>query len=189
MPKRFSRYQFALKANKGEATANSPLQKYKDYKSGANTVSYTRDPNSNPGGFTPIYLIPFGESEDIYYLNQISDRSVAKLALVGGANELNYILPAAIAAQTTTESSKYTPAAITVFDPSGLTTSPPSQITGVRYKKIGGASYTFPFGKDAAATGANATFKGRAKELKEAATTGSNSTNTATFRPEILRSF
>lgn len=188
MPKRFSRYQFALKANRGEAQAGSPLARYKDYKSGANTVTYTRAASSLPGGFEPIYIIPFGESEDLYYLTQISGRAQDQVALVGGQAALNYLALAAAGAVDKTESNKYTPAAVTVFDPSGAPANQTSQVTGVRYKKTPGQSYTFPFGKDAGATGAAATFKTRATAIKTAAETA-NPANSVTFRPEILRAF
>lgn len=187
MPKRFSRYQFALKANRGDAQAGSPLGRYKDYKSGANPVAYTRSASSLPGGFNPIYIIPFGEPEDLYYLTQISERAAGQLSLVGGQTALNYIDIGAIGAADKTESNKYTPAAVTVFDPSGAGANQTSQITGVRYKKVPGQSYTFPFGKNAGATGAAATFKNRANAIKLAAAT--NPANGVTFRPEILRAF
>ena len=188
MPKRFSRYQFALKANKGVAAEGSPLKEYLEYKTGVKKVTYTRDTASNTDGFTPIYLVPFGEGEDIFYLSQISNRALAQVALAGGQSELKYVLVSAITNQITSESNKYTPAAATVFKAQGDGTSPPSKITGVEYRKRGGSSFTFPFGKAAAAEGAAATFKVRAKAIKAAAIP-TNSNNTVSFRPEILRSF
>lgn len=188
MPKRFSRYKFALKASGGSAAENSPLAKYKDYVEGRTIPNYERDAGSNPGKEIPVYVIPFGEIDDIYYLIGISTRANNQIGIAGGATALNTETISSLpAGADTAVSNKFTSAAATVFVGTGLGDPDPSQITGVRYRKRLGQSYTFPFGKEASATGANATFKGRATVIQEAVlgTPG----RTVSFRPEVLRAF
>lgn len=188
MPKRFSRYKFALKAAGGSAAEGSALAKFKDYAEGRVVPEYERDPNSNPGKEIPIYVIPFGEVGDVYYLIGISNRSNNQIAIAGGATALKTETVESLPDEAdTAQSNKFTSAAAVVFVGTGTGTATPSQITGVRYKPRLGNSYTFPFGKGAGATGAAATFKGRATVIQETvlATPG----RSVSFRPEILRAF
>lgn len=188
MPKRFSRYKFALKAAGGEAAAGSPLKKYQDFVEGRATPEYTREVGSLPGKEIPIYVIPFGEATDIFYLIGLSTRANAQIGLVGGASALKTETVTSLPdGSDTAVSNKFTSAAATVFVGTGTGTAILSQVTGVRYKPRNGQSYTLPFGKGAGATGPAATFKGRATVIQETvvATPG----RTVSFRPEILRSF
>lgn len=189
MPKRFSRYKFALKAVDGAPPAGTALARFKSYRDGSSTPTYTRAASSNPGELKSVYVIPFGEGADVYYLVTVSDRALGQQALVGGQAELKYLFPAGLPdAASSTESNKFSPATVTVFDPTGAPTTETSQITGVQYKKRTGASYSLPFGKAAAATGAAAAFKTRANAIKAAAETAAPE-NSVTFKPEILRAF
>lgn len=192
MGKRFSRYQFALKANRGEAQAGSPLDDYKTYKNGSRTVQYNRTAAMNPGGKTSYSGIPFGESTNLYYNFQIGSRTTGVIALVGGETTLKIQVTSALApTDRVTETSKFSPAIAVVFKPTGATSTPSSRITGVSYRKRAGQSYSFPFCRGVTAdNAAPASFKSRAIAIQQQAVTGEgNANNTVSFKPEILRAF
>lgn len=189
MGKRFSRYKFALKAVDAQPPAGSPLADYQSYRNGTRTVTYNRDENSNPDSILAIYLIPFSEPEDLYYLTGISERANGQVALVGGVENLKFKLPTDIAdTDSTTESRGFQPAKAVVFNGTGGAEPEPSRITGVSYKKRIGASYTFPYGIAASATATEANYIVRTREIRDAV--NPNGTNrSVSFKPEIVRSF
>lgn len=189
MGKRFSRYKFALKTVNGAPPSGSPLADYQGYRNGTRTVTYTRDENSNPDSILAIYLIPFSEPEDLYYLTGISERANGQVDLVGGVTNLKFKTPAQMVAEdSTTESRGFQPAKAIVFNGTGGSEPEPSRITGVSYKKRVGASYTFPYGIAEGATVLEANYINRTREIRNAV--NPNGTNrSVSFKPEIIRSF
>ena len=154
MGKRFSRLEAALKyirTGQGvtavDAPAGSALREYQDWKAGRRVINYTRDPNSNPDKILQVSINPFGYAVDAANLaicpfSQRARNSSVGTALIGAAN-VTIGTPAG--AQ---DLKGFIPAKATIFAGTGSTggTEEPSEITGLRYKKKPGASYTVPYG-------------------------------------------
>ena len=144
MPKRFSRYNFALKAAGGAGAAGSPLSKYKSYKTGETTVNYPTNPASNPGEFKQIFLSPFAAPPDSVYFAQIGTRAQNKMPDLGTTvTNCHHLTDGTNAVLNP----GYSPAKAVVQTGGTGTDTETSKITGLTYKKAtGAASYTVPFG-------------------------------------------
>lgn len=186
MPKRFSRYDFALKAVDGAPPASSPAGKYQAYKKGETKPTYTRDPDSRPGEMVQATLIPFGTLENTEYAIQYSSRAQSKMSVVGITDSLLQITSNATPAAGTLTNPGFVPARVTVLKRGETSTPEPSQITGVSYQKVAGsASYTYPFGRKGD-SGATAVYQGVAQAIKNAVDAVTTPTS-CSFKPEIFR--
>lgn len=184
MPKRFSRYDFALKAVDGQAPASSPAGKYKDYKSGVKKVNYPRGPNSLPGTNIQVFLMPFGVDGSDMYGVQYSGRSAGKFSVTGLNNEILGL--ADNGGQTPRSNPGFVPARAVVRAASDSKAAKLSDITGVSYRRDpGAASYTYPFGSKAP-SGAGSKVQVRAAAIREAVE-GKAASNSVTFKPEQFR--
>ena len=149
MRRRFSVLRKALKYNDGVAAPGSALEQFKNVRTGATKVNYTRDPGSNPGTLETLILYPFATAAGEQYITSISQRSKAALSTIGGAALYNH-LDSGIGAE---DNPGYVPAKAIVNKSGTGTTEPISKITGLPYKKeTGSASYTVPFGSEATLT-------------------------------------
>jgi hypothetical protein len=180
MPKRFSRYNFALKAAGGSGAAGSALEKYKNYKTGATRPTYTRNAASNPGNLVEIYLSPFSAAPDTRYATQMSQRAQQKMTDLGTTPALCHHLTAN---DDTILNPGYSPAKAIVNISGTGEANEISKITGESYKKeTGSASYTVPFG-GTLANGDNRIFLNVIRALKSAVE-AKNSEYSVNFQPE-----
>lgn len=184
MTKRFSRYNFALKAVDGAPPAGSPAAKYKDYKAGVTKPNYVRDPSSLPGELIQVGLAAFGAGFSAKYAVQYSNRAKLRMTDTGVNNAvLEHIETVPSDAII---NPGFSPAKAVVQTRGTGSTPEPSQITGVSYKKpAGAASYTYPFGKGAE-TGEKSVFLGVVSAIREAVETA-NVRNSVSFQPETWR--
>lgn len=180
MAKRFSRYNFALKAAGGSGASGSALDKYSQYKTGANKVTYTRNAGSNPGSLVEIYLSPFSAAPDTRYAAQMSQRAKTEMANLGTTDTNCHHLSAAADAII---NPGYVPAKAIVHVSGTGETTETSQITGEQYKKeTGAASYTVPFG-GTLTNGDSRIFLNVIQEIK-AAVEAKNTEYSVNFVPE-----
>jgi hypothetical protein len=153
MAKRFSRLKYALQTlrtpNSTAAAPDAPTgtiaRRFQDYKAGKVTVSYIREGTSKPGEILKVSILPFyfGGVAGTEAIVAQSKRADERTELDGVQTQCNQIT---VNAETHAKLAKFIPAKATVFD-YGATTSPEtSKITGIRYDKKAGNSYTFPFG-------------------------------------------
>lgn len=155
MAKRFSRLKYALKAIQdptSDTEANRPpagsiLFKYNEFAIGSRDVEYPRDPDSNPGELKTVGVNPFGYpvSAESLVKVPISNRVLTNQTLSASRDAANI--------QTNTSAvvldlDGFVPAKATVFIEAATqpTTPETSKITGVRYKKRAGTSFSFPYG-------------------------------------------
>lgn len=180
MPKRFSRYNFALKAAGGSGAAGSALEKYKNYKTGATKPTYTRNAASNPGNLVEIYLAPFSAAPDTRYATQMSERAKSKMTDLGTTDTLMHHLATA---DNVIVNPGYSPAkAIVQISGTGETPAI-SKLTGETYKQeTGAASYTVPFGATLAA-GDSRIYLNVIRAIKTAVE-AKNSEYSVNFQPE-----
>lgn len=160
MTKRFSRLKYALRAIQdptSDGTANQPpngsiLENYTEFASGSRQVSYPRDANSLPGEFTPIGVNPFGLPDNASNIVRtgISDRVLTANAISTVRTAANIETDAELAVL---ELRGFVPAKAVVFiaDATQPTQPETSQITGLKYKKRAGVSYTIPYGQNTGA--------------------------------------
>ena len=154
--KRFSRLRYGLTmlqnpttgASAGDPPAGSVAAEFKEFISGEKNISYTRDAASKPGSIEKVSVLPF------YFAGATGKETiVSQSARADTRTELDGVQTACnqIAADLDTHSrlANFIPAKAVVFDYSGTTTAATSQITGLRYDKRNGASYTFPYGASA----------------------------------------
>lgn len=154
MGKRFKNYRFALKTlinpengTASTAPANTALANFQEYASGAKKVTYTRDADSKPGELVKVAINPFALP-----LNASSLVKTFFSKRVQDTTTLNTVTTAcnhSSADSVINELNGFIPAKAVVFVPGGdpPTVDPKSQITGVSYKVVPGASYTFPYGQ------------------------------------------
>jgi hypothetical protein len=184
MPKRFSRYDFALKAVDGQAPASSPAGKYKEYKTGEKKVTYTRGPNSLPGTLVQVFLVPFGVDGSDLYAVQYSGRAQSKFGVTGLGNEILGLAETGGSAPRSNPG--FVPARAVVRAASDTKTPKLSDITGVSYRRDpGAASYTYPFGTKSP-TGPDSKVQTRAAAIREAVEAKAAS-NSVSFKPEQFK--
>jgi hypothetical protein len=184
MPKRFSRYEFALKAVDGAPPGGSPAGKYRDYKTGVTKPQYTRENGSNPGSLTTVGLKPFGTVGATIYVAQYSERARGKMGTCGlsdSALGIDSTIP-----DNATVNPGFVPAKAVVQRRGSGGTPTPSKITGVSYKKGGGAaSYTFPMGRKGE-SGEASSFVGMAGDIRQIIDT-QQVPHSVSFKPEVWR--
>lgn len=157
MARRFKNLDYALKllrtptgtGTPPSAPAGSILKEYQDYASGAKAITYTRTEDSKPEAILKISVLPFffggvDGSEAIVSQSKRSDDNSALSGIQTACNQK------AVDLDTHKTLRGFIPAKATVFDFTGGTTTPNSKITGVKYTKRTGKSYTFPYGASAA---------------------------------------
>ncbi|MDJ0593444.1 MAG: hypothetical protein QNJ72_26240 [Pleurocapsa sp. MO_226.B13] len=156
MARRFSRLKYALRAiqdpNSDEARNEPPtgsiLDKFQEFQSGSAGISYPRDEDSLPDSLDPVGVNPFGlllNANNVVRI-KISNRVLTETSLSAVRTEAGIETDPANAVLTL---SGFTPAKATVFieDATQPTAPETSQITGIRYKKRAGSSYTVPYGQ------------------------------------------
>ena len=154
--KRFSRLNYSLKSLRKpnstelppDAPAGSVLRNYQDVVSGKKVLTYPRSADSKPGALLQVSVLPFffgGEagSETIVSLSQRADLASSVESVQAACNQIT------VDPETHKELRGFTPAQATVFIATGSDSVETSKITGVRYNKKGGASYTLPYGASA----------------------------------------
>jgi len=154
MVKRYNNLNAALKYLETGAAGVNPiapegtyLRQYQEWKSGERNVEYPRDTDSLPGELLNATLNPFALPVDA--------ANITKVPVSKRADDFGGISAIRAKANYTTATTgtgqvfrDFIPAKATIFVPNGVgdgnvTTS---KITGVKYKKRGGASYTIPYG-------------------------------------------
>lgn len=157
--KRFSRLKYALTTlrtpnSTGEtpdAPAGTVAKNFQDFAGGKTKLTYPRAEGSKPGEILTVSVLPF------YYAGATgretlvaqSKRADDQATMDGVQTACNQI---AADLETHSRLADFIPAKATVFDFDSTSTTETSQITGLRYEKRGGASYTFPYGASATET-------------------------------------
>lgn len=155
--KRFSRYEFALKALRPKGTdadanpivpdapTNTALREYQLFASGKKTINITRSAGSLQGSIGEAVIQPFGlPSTAANKINvAISARAVAAAGSlsVSLTDDLNHLVGG-----TGRDLPGLQPAKLILKNTSTTPSTPISQITGLEYKTKKGPNYTFPFG-------------------------------------------
>lgn len=187
--KRFSRYNFALKANDGNVSAGTALDKYKKYATGETKPTYTRAEDSNPGGLIEVWVIPFLGVEDTnIYRTTMSKRSeAARASVLGAATLLKHVTPGA--GDSKIISNKFSAARLIIGTSGTGVANETSKITGVVYKKEANAkNYSYPFGRGTGAISTANSFTGVFEACKTAAKAlDTNNENSYSVKPEIFR--
>lgn len=154
MSKRFKRLEYALRtlqtptgSSDNDPPAGSVLEEYQRFKLGKKDITYTRAETSNPGAFDNVSIEPFGYPITTQHtIVPASNRALTNTTL-------NAVITACGIGNppngNATALFDFTPARVTVFIPSGgaAPQPEPSQITGIRYRKRGGNSWTLPYGQ------------------------------------------
>lgn len=145
MPKRFSRLKYAVK--KLGATGGAAIEAYQRFERGES--NYTTTP-VDKGAEVSVIIQPFGYSTDRPVITSYSGRAAQNLA---GAGVDAALLGHLAADPDAGYQPGFIPAKAIVFVGTAAGVVTTSKITGLSYKKKGGASYTFPFGRVGAAAG------------------------------------
>ena len=157
MARRFSRLEHALKTlrtpnNTGlvpEAPSGTILAKYQDYAKGAVVVNYPRSSGSLPEELIQTTVFPFfyGGVATTGAIVRFSKRA-AEAGTVDAIQQVCNLV--AVDPESHSYKRKFVPAKVTAFVGTGSETAATSKITGVRYSKRNGQSYTFPYGASVA---------------------------------------
>lgn len=157
--KRFNRLKYGLTMlrtpNATGATPDAPTgsvaAEFQDFISKKKVLSYPRAEASKPGEILTVSVLPF------YYAGAAgretlvaqSKRADDQATMDGVQSACNQLAPDL---DTHSKLADFIPAKATVFDYDATSTTETSQITGLRYEKRTGASYTFPYGASATET-------------------------------------
>lgn len=168
-----------------EPPAGSKLHKYWELATGKRKLDYTRETGSKPGKLVQAKIHPFGINPPATTppptLVKYSNRAKGAMsAQIGSAADLNHVTTSD--ADPINRGRKFRAATITVFNPTGTEEPATSKTLGATYKKRLGASYSFPFGTNAA--GALAYDEVRSDLLGKAVAL--NADATVTFKSEYL---
>ena len=156
MAKRFSRLKYGLDMlrtpNSNNPAPDAPTgtiaKRFQDYVSKKIRPTYVRSEASKPDAILKVSVLPF-------YFNGVAGKEtiVAQSKRADDASTLAGVQTACnqLAAnfETHVVLRGFKPAQAIVFDYGTTSTSTTSQITGVRYDKRSGQSYTFPYGASA----------------------------------------
>jgi hypothetical protein len=156
MAKRFSRLKYALDtlrtpnstAVAPDAPAGTIARKFQDYKAGKVKLTYTRLEGSRPGKIQKVSILPFyfGAADGTEAIVAQSARAVLNTDLTPVRTQCNQKVANL---ETDARLARFIPAKATVFDYGTASAPETSQITGIKYNKKVGNSYTFPFGASA----------------------------------------
>lgn len=157
MAKRFAKLKYGLDmlrtpnsvAAAPDAPTGTVARKFQDYKAGKVRLTYTREAASKPGEILKVSVLPFyfGGVAGTEAIVSQSKRADDKAEMGGVQTQCNQI---AANPELHAKLAKFIPARATVFDQGGISTASTSQITGIRYDKKAGSSYTFPYGASTA---------------------------------------
>lgn len=154
--KRFSKLKYGLTMLRSpnstgdtpDAPAGTVAKNFQDFAAGKKKLSYPRDEASKPGELLKISVLPFyfggaAGKETIVTQSRRGDEQGSMNGVQSACNQ--------IAADPETHSvlRGFVPAKAVVFDFGTATTSTTSQITGIRYDKRNGNSFTFAYGASA----------------------------------------
>lgn len=187
MPKRFNNLDAALKylnakGTDGESTSEAPagsqLRFYQDWKSGKRAVEYgDRDAGSRPGDLKRVGIKPFAfpSADTNLYIVDLSSRAEGNLTAAG-------LTKAKLGIEDDVSTGKNTvnfrPAKVTINVVGTTSTPAESKLTGRKYKKKSGSSYTYPLGR----TTSEVTY---AAAKAEVLSTASASNRVISFIPEV----
>ncbi len=156
MAKRFSRLKYALTTLRSATVEGTPsvppagtvLNEFYKFHTRAVKPNYDRDTGSNPKEILKVTILPFffggaADSQVMVAQSKRANDSAAVNAIQEACNQVVANLETDVALRG------FTPAKVTAFDPTGATKSEDSQITGIKYTKRVGSSYTFPYGASA----------------------------------------
>ncbi|MEM8777783.1 MAG: hypothetical protein AAGF26_02695 [Cyanobacteria bacterium P01_G01_bin.49] len=185
MARRWKRYKFAASISGGAAAANSPLDRYAQYKAGKIKPEYVRDPESLPKGEVLKYILPFGKdlSTGQQYQVTMSQRVQDKLStLVGNTSVFNHAA-GTVAPENILVNLSFEPARAIIRQKGGNKTDEFSKITGQKYKKSAtNDSYVVPFGRTGTVRQTD-----QASTITAALTQADNIKASASFTPERFR--
>lgn len=154
--KRFSRLQYGLTMLRTptgtgtipDAPTGTVAKEFQDFKAGKKDINYPRAEASKPGSIKKVSILPFyfagaTGKETIVSLSQRADDKTELASVESACNHIaaDYDLHGTLA--------NFIPAKAVVFDAGSTSTTATSQITGKRYEKRAGASYTYPYGASA----------------------------------------
>ncbi|WP_319422745.1 hypothetical protein [Pleurocapsa sp. FMAR1] len=156
MAKRFSRLKYGLEMlrapNSTAPTPDAPTgtvaKKFQDFVGKKTRLVYPRAADSKPGEINKVSVLPFyfngaAGKETIVAQSKRADEAAP---LAGVQTQCNQIT---VDFENHVKLAGFIPAKVTVFDYGTASTSTLSQITGERYDKKNGKSYTFPYGASA----------------------------------------
>jgi hypothetical protein len=156
MAKRFSRLKYALEALKvpnsttepPDAPSGTVARKFQLFKAGKVNLKYPRNDGSKPEQLLEVSVLPFyfGGAAGTEAIVKQSKRADTEGTLGGVQTACNQIT---VNQETHAPLAKFQPAKATVFDFTGAKTPATSQITGLKYDKRTGKSFTFPYGASA----------------------------------------
>lgn len=163
MPQSYKKIRYLMENETQLATIKAQYTKFR-------TEGYPAGAIAQParGASVPVSLIPFTNAGNSKYITKMSGRANGKLAtLVGGEGILNVDTGAGGTTVTGSKApSRFKPAKVIIFVPKGSTAytadsgttstgktvtedtdaTPISAVTGLKYNRRLGNSYTFPFG-------------------------------------------
>lgn len=128
-----------------DAPQGSILKNFQDFNSKKTIVSYPRSEDSKPGSIEKVSVLPFyfGGADDKQTLVPFSQRVDDESSLDGVQSACNHVQADV---ENHLELRGFIPAKATVTVLSGTTSQETSKITGIRYQKRNGKSYTLPYG-------------------------------------------
>ena len=157
MAKRFAKLKYGLDMlripNSTAAAPDAPsgtiARKFQDYKAGKVKLTYTREDGSKPEAILKVSILPFyfGGVAGTEAIVAQSKRADDKTELSGVQTQCNQIT---VNPELHAKLAKFIPAKATIFDYGTTSVPETSQITGIRYDKKAGNSYTYPYGADTA---------------------------------------
>lgn len=155
MGKRFSRYDFALKALRNPTSpgtavtppTNSALENYQKYAKGETVLNYTRTEDSKQKSIQYVGVNPFALADAAESVVRVRISERAKTA---GGTEMETACKQSEATAEMLELRGFLPARAVIANEKTTvpSTQETSQITGVKYLPSKYITYTFPYGKD-----------------------------------------
>lgn len=151
MRRRFSQLEYLIKQAKAMSITltdtDDNIKAFREYKRGTSTTYKVTSVNRLSS--RPLTLLPFCTLEaTARYATKMSGRSFASLTQNGvTAAKLNIDVSVGSANAGGTKNRAFAPAKVVLFVGTGTNTTPKSGITLLEYKKRGGTSYTYPFGR------------------------------------------
>ncbi|HLO88875.1 MAG TPA: hypothetical protein VK203_28260 [Nostocaceae cyanobacterium] len=196
MAKRFKNLKSALKLLRPLAGGDAPdlpdssaLGFFQAVVAGKKTVEYgDRPEGSEPQSLITYALTPFADpgTDAAKLLVSMSQRAESGLSTSGIAATDLFVSKTGTDIAAATDAQGFTPARVTVRVAGTADTTNTSKLTGRRYKTKGGASRTYPFGRNPSSSTEG--YKDRKAAILGKVKTGTGGANrSASFTPEIYR--
>lgn len=179
--KRYSRYRYAIKQlGATQADTNKPLGKFLAYERGEIQITRT---GVATGQKEPREILAFGvAASSPKFLILTAGRPLTTGLEQAGLAETDLAITTPGASSTAVENNGFYAAKAIVFVGTGTAVPHTSHVTNKTYKRVGGHSFTFPFGQS---TGPRANFFGACEYIKNKIEAG-NTNRGVTFQPERL---